>query len=228
MASLVSDKMVVLSKSYVSSCAELSRCEYEKIIAIPNGFNVDDKVDGLFLNRKKLLYVGRLVETQKKISELINIWKYLCEEFLDWDLLIVGDGPDVGIYKSLVKSENIKNVYFEGSTNSPEYYFNQSTVVCLTSESEGFPMVLIEGMKYGCIPICYDSFSAVDDIIDDGVNGYVIPFNKQNEYICKLRYLMSLDDTSLCYMRNNAIKKSELYDINKVVFEWEKLFNELI
>ena len=54
------------------------------------------------------------------------------------------------------------------------------------------------------------------------------PFNKQNEYICKLRYLMSLDDTSLCYMRNNAIKKSELYDINKVVFEWEKLFNELI
>ena len=228
MASLVSDKMVVLSKSYVSSCAELSRCEYEKIIAIPNGFNVDDKVDGLFLNRKKLLYVGRLVETQKKISELINIWKYLCEEFLDWDLLIVGDGPDVGIYKSLVKSENIKNVYFEGSTNSPEYYFNQSTVVCLTSESEGFPMVLIEGMKYGCIPICYDSFSAVDDIIDDGVNGYVIPFNKQNEYICKLRYFMSLDDTSLCYMRNNAIKKSELYDINKVVFEWEKLFNELI
>ena len=89
-------------------------------------------------------------------------------------------------------------------------------------------MVLIEGMKYGCIPICYDSFSAVDDIIDDGVNGYVIPFNKQNEYICKLRYLMSLDDTALCYMRNNAIKKSELYDINKVVFEWEKLFNELI
>ena len=68
----------------------------------------------------------------------------------------------------------------------------------------------------------------LDDIIDDGVNGYVIPFNKQNEYICKLRYLMSLDDTSLCYMRNNAIKKSELYDINKVVFEWEKLFNELI
>ena len=56
----------------------------------------------------------------------------------------------------------------------------------------------------------------------------VIVKNKQNEYICKLRYLMSLDDTSLCYMRNNAIKKSELYDINKVVFEWEKLFNELI
>ena len=217
----------LLSESYKERLEEYCDLPDNYFISIPNP-NTYENIEIIPHKEPILLFVGRLDNRSKKLFTLIDIWYRLCKLYPQWKLIIVGDGPDVGIYKSLVKSENIKNVYFEGSTNSPEYYFNQSTVVCLTSESEGFPMVLIEGMKYGCIPICYDSFSAVDDIIDDGVNGYVIPFNKQNEYICKLRYLMSLDDTSLCYMRNNAIKKSELYDINKVVFEWEKLFNELI
>ena len=222
MASLVSDKMVVLSKSYVSSCAELSRCEYEKIIAIPNGFNVDDKVDGLFLNRKKLLYVGRLVETQKKISELINIWKYLCEEFLDWDLLIVGDGPDKDVL--INKAKDISNIEFKGYQDPREYY-EKASIFCMTSIFEGFPMCLTEAMQFGCVPIAFDSFSAVYDIIKPGETGELVKSFDKKEYVGKLIHLID-DETYRKKLSKNAFQYVKRYDIANILPKWIELIEK--
>lgn len=49
----------------------------------------------------------------------------------------------------------------------------------LTSEYEGFPLVLAEAMSFGVIPVVYGSYSAVYDIISDGVDGMILPYNKK-------------------------------------------------
>ena len=44
----------------------------------------------------------------------------------------------------------------------------------LTSRMEGLPLVLLEAMSVGCIPIAYDMPYGPADIIVDGVNGYLV------------------------------------------------------
>lgn len=51
----------------------------------------------------------------------------------------------------------------------------------MTSIYEGFPMTLLECQSFGVVPLLYNSFSAAVDIIDDGINGYLIsPYKKKN------------------------------------------------
>ena len=50
----------------------------------------------------------------------------------------------------------------------------------MTSIYEGFPMTLLECQSFGVVPLLYNSFSAAVDIIDDGINGYLIsPYKKK-------------------------------------------------
>lgn len=65
---------------------------------------------------------------------------------------------------------NLRNIEFKG-TQPSEPYYAESSVLCMTSTYEGFPMVLIEAQQYGCVPMAFDSFEAVHDIIEDGENG---------------------------------------------------------
>lgn len=58
-----------------------------------------------------------------------------------------------------------------------------ASILCMTSTIEGLPMVLLEVMAAGCVPIVYGSFAAAEDVITNGENGYVVePFCKK---ICK-------------------------------------------
>ena len=59
-------------------------------------------------------------------------------------------------------------------------------IFCMTSNYEGFPMVLLEAMQFGCVPIAFKSFESLDDIIINHNNGYQItPFDIY-EYINSL------------------------------------------
>jgi len=47
----------------------------------------------------------------------------------------------------------------------------------MTSRFEGWPMVLMEAMQMGVVPVVYNSFESLSDIVVDGENGYIIPNN---------------------------------------------------
>lgn len=72
----------------------------------------------------------------------------------------------------------LNNVLFEGF-QSPLEYYKRASLLILTSEYEGFPLVLAEAMSFGVIPVVYGSYSAVYDIISDGVDGVILPYNKK-------------------------------------------------
>lgn len=66
-----------------------------------------------------------------------------------------------------VRELKLRNVSFEGFQNPKEYY-ERASILLLTSEFEGFPLVLPECMSFGVIPAVYGSYSAVYDIVEDG------------------------------------------------------------
>lgn len=109
---------------------------------------------------------------------MIDTWALLEKKYPDWRLTIVGDGVERENIEKQAKALGLKNVSFEGF-KSPIEYYKRARILMLTSEYEGFPLVLAECMSFGVVPAVYGSYSAVYDIVNDGVNGIVFPYQKK-------------------------------------------------
>jgi glycosyltransferase involved in cell wall biosynthesis len=196
----------------------------KKLYAIPNPVPFQF-VEG---NKKKeniLLFVGRIDNKVKQIDVLLQIWKNVYDDFQDWKLIIIGDGKDLEINIDIAKKMKITNIFFEGYQN-PVPFYEQASVFCMTSVFEGFPMVLIEAMNFGVIPFAFSSFSAVTDIIDQNINGIIIPPFNIDEYILQLKLLMSNKEKQN-KMSNAAIQKARDFDIDKIGIKWMNMINNL-
>ena len=179
---------------------------------------------------KEIIYVGRLDFVQKRVYRVIDTWNYLEERFPDWRLTIVGDGEDRENLENHVRCLGLKHVSFEGFQKPIDYY-KRASILLLTSDFEGFPLVLAECMSYGVIPAVYNSYSAVCDIIDDGKDGIVLPYHKNgynaNEAAGKIASIM-MDDGKREQMALAVIKKSKEYSVEKIYREWERVFHSLL
>ena len=107
-------------------------------------------------------------------------------------------------------------------------YYESASILLLTSEFEGFPLVLLECMSFGVVPAVYGSYSAVYDIVEDGKNGLILPYDKKGYNAAlmaeKLSVLMQSSDQR---MAENAIVTSRKYSLDFVYQSWEKLFDSL-
>ena len=96
----------------------------------------------------------------------------------------------------------------------------------MTSSYEGFGIVLIEAMNMKVVPIAFDSFSTVRDIIDNNINGVLItPFDKEL-YAKKLSDMMSNESAREIYS-NNAYLKSQQFQLDVIGNKWLNLFSSL-
>ena len=100
---------------------------------------------------------------QKRVLRILQTWALLEQRYPDWRLTIVGDGPDRVNLENQVFESQLENVSFEGFQN-PRGYYERASILLLTSEFEGFPLVLPECMSFGVVPAVYGSYSAVYDI----------------------------------------------------------------
>lgn len=196
-----------------------------KILSMPNPNTFDVEVSNI--NKKKsILYIGRLKKSDKNPMRLLKIWKRIYKKHMDWQLIIVGEGEEKEKMQNYVSRLDMTNVYFESrQTNVASYYANAS-ILCLVSNFEGRPMVITEGMQYGCIPITFDSYGAAREIIDDGVNGCLVPSFRIKEYANRLSELMD-DEEKRVSMARNAQKKVKAFSAEIVADQWEKLLGSL-
>ena len=171
-----SDRYMVLSPSFVQKFIDYTNVkDGGKLIVQTNPVTIDCSSYEYDAGRKRkeIVFIGRLDFYQKKVNRVIDTWALLEEHFPDWKLTIVGDGPDRVNVEAMVKKKALKGVSFEGYQDSLEYY-KRASILILTSEFEGFPLVLVEAMSFGVVPTVYGSYSAVYDIIEDGVNGKIV------------------------------------------------------
>jgi len=119
-------------------------------------------------------------------------------------------------------------------TKARELY-SKSIAWLLTSNKEGFGMPVLEAMACGCVVIS-TRCGGPEDIIEDGVNGFIVPVGDVDAMVEKVGYLLNNPDkraqmqvaaqkTASCYSWSVAARKLEefLYQ----VYESEMLNNEL-
>lgn len=221
-----SDKFVLLSDSFVKELEtrlDLTEAEKDKICAINNPIElVKHKITP---KKKRVLWCGRVEYGTKRVDRIIEIWKNIASRHPDWDLYIMGSG-NIEIFKAITQKYNIRNIVFTGSCNPYDYY-KDGSILCMTSSAECWGMVLVEAQMFGCIPIAYDSYSSLGDIITDNVNGFKIaPFNKK-QYAKRLEWLMENEDE-----RNKMLEECQQsvkrFDVSIIAQKWIDLFNETL
>ena len=227
-----SDLFLVLSPSYIGEFKRFTGVEdVDHLQVLTNPITVDNEDFGYRLEnkQKEIIYVGRLDFVQKRVYRVIDTWNYLEERFPDWRLTIVGDGPDKENVEMHAKALGLKRVAFEGF-QKPVPYYKRASILLLTSDFEGFPLVLAECMSFGVIPAVYDSYAAVRDIIDHGKDGIVIPYHPEGYRADEAASLVAgimEDNGKREAMALAAIEKSREYSVERIYAEWMKTFNSL-
>ena len=227
-----SDVFEVLSPSFVPLFSEFTGIEHpDKLVVQTNPVTVPLPSEPIApeTKEKEMIFVGRLDNMHKCPYRIIETWKLLETKYPDWHVTLVGDGPDREGLEALAKRYGLKRLSFAGFQN-PLPYYQRASILMLTSDIEGFPLVLAECMSYGVIPVVYASYPAVYDIVKDQENGIIIPYDKKGypteEAARRLSHL--LDDEELRRrMSLNAVKESEKYSVDSICEQWEKTFRSL-
>ena len=97
----------------------------------------------------------------------------------------------------------------------------------MTSSTEGLPMVILEAQMYGCIPVAYNSFSSLDEIITNGVNGYKIPAFNRNKFAEQLEWLMD-NETERIRMARICQQSVKRFDTKIITRQWIELFQDVL
>lgn len=214
----------MLSPYYVQSLKNFGISVENKFDYVynPNSFPLQTS---LFKKKKEIIYVGRLDNRSKKVGRLIKVWSKVGKKYPDWNLTIVGDGPDRNQLEVLKKKYQVGNLTFEGF-QSPIEYYKRASIICMTSSFEGFPMVLVEAMQFGCVPIAFDSFEAIHDVIIPEKTGELVKPFKIKDYINKLSNLID-DDTKRTTMSDAASMYVARFDVKTIADRWEYILETL-
>lgn len=122
----------------------------------------------------RLVFVGRLTEYQKRISDLVGIAVQLKQQGVSFLLEIIGDGDDRLALEQKCISEGLNTeIVFKGWLSKAEIYsiLFRSDLLLLTSDFEGMPIAVMEGLSAGC-GIISTRTSGVEDLegIDAAAN----------------------------------------------------------
>ncbi len=180
-----SDKYVLLSKSFIPTFSKYSRRkDTTKLTAIGNPISITTDYSSDYIESKKnqILYVGRLDMENKRVNRIIETWQLIADSHPDWSLHLVGEGPHRKALQDYVYINNVRNVFFHGfRPEEPTNFYRNAKILLLTSDLEGFGLVIVEAMSYAVVPIVYGSYSSIYDIIDSGKDGFItdVPFSAQ-------------------------------------------------
>lgn len=197
------------------------------ITVIPNAaMHVGEKYADI--SAKRVIAVGRL-DYQKGFDRLINAWKLiqLSGGFNEWRLDIFGQGEWKDMLNQMIHEGDIADTAsIHNPTKEIGNEYAKSSMLVMSSNYEGFPMVMIEAMACGLPVVSYDFKCGPKDIIDEGSNGLLVREGDIDGLASAMMKLMS-DEQLRQRMSENAKKVVETYSEENVMRQWLDLFASL-
>lgn len=218
------DKIVLLSPHFISEYRAISGGNEAKFTAIPNMLSFSEDTKSAEHKTKTVLLVSRMEERQKRIKLALKIWNKTPHN--GWQLKIVGTGEDLSYYKCLATKWQLTDITFEGRQD-PLPYYQEASIFIMTSAFEGWGLTLTEAQQCGCVPIVFDTYSSLQDIVTDGRNGYIVQEGDMDQYIARLKELMENEELRK-QMAENAMSDCKRYTPQVVAAKWDKLFNDIV
>lgn len=182
-------------------------------------------IDGRYVKMKaqvakeklRILFLSR-VERDKGIYEALRAYVRVKEAMPFASMDIVGDGSELSGVVEIMKKEQIKNVRIHGflCKEDVEKILRESHVLILPSYREGMPNSVLEAMAFGLI-ILSSQVGALDEIIEEGINGYTFSAPAPDRYAERIIEIVSNTKKSEEIMRNNIELAKQRFYSDKVI-----------
>jgi glycosyltransferase involved in cell wall biosynthesis len=224
-------KAVGVSEQVCGKYAARCGLEKEKISWIPYGVQATENMpDDLHGEKLQLIYVGRLEQEQKRVSDLIKIANALAIEKANYHFIIVGDGPERTNIEKEIADKGLKDfITLKGwlAPSEVRTQLQQSPVFLLTSAYEGFCIALIEAMANGCCPVVTRIESGNDQLIDNEANGFLLPIGDVGAFVNTIKQLGENKEL-LLVLRQKAWQAAATYNIPNMVGKYERCFENAV
>lgn len=222
-------KIVLLSARDVEYFAPRLRA---RVAVIPNPFRPPpaaletDRSAGA-TQPPQLIAVGRL-HHDKGFDILLEAFSLLKEEHPQWQLIVLGEGEERERLEVQREALHLgERVSFPGRVKDPYSFLKAASLFVMPSRTEGFPLALCEALACGLPVVCTDCAGGVRDIIEDTVNGMLVPKENAPALAQALGRLMT-DAELRRRLSARAPEVVERFSMSKVMGAWERLLSEVV
>jgi glycosyltransferase involved in cell wall biosynthesis len=201
----------------------------EKLIVIENGVVVSDLAARNFMKSgtKTISMVARLAPP-KDYETLFRAFRLVKRKGYAVLLNVVGDGPQRATLTKMLQNLGIVNyVHFLGERKDVRDVLLRTDLFVLSTRSEGLPISLLEAMEAGC-PVIASDIPAISRIIEQGVNGILVPCGDDVALAHAMEVLINDPLTAERLSRNGRLLVERRYNILNTVRKYEKLFIEMV
>jgi GalNAc-alpha-(1->4)-GalNAc-alpha-(1->3)-diNAcBac-PP-undecaprenol alpha-1,4-N-acetyl-D-galactosaminyltransferase len=199
----------------------------DKIFVIPNPVSVASQEETRGARKKVVGAMGRLISS-KGFDILVQAFAACSKEFPDWELHILGDGPERRNLEGMVEDLGIADqVQFLGIVADPMSQLCRMSLFVFSSRFEGFPNALIEAMACGLPVISTDCAYGPSEIVRPGLDGFLVPVD---DVLCLGKMMKSLicDENLRTKMGHSSSQISTRYGVDAIMLQWISIIDTVV
>lgn len=155
--------------------------EKKKAICIPNGVaiqSLEKQYDSVVCSNKpfRLIFIGSMNHAQKGVFYLPEIFSGIASQFPNIQFDLLGDGVDIEELKKRFNCTGKGKVRFHGFVENATALemLKESDALIMPSHFEGLPIVLLEAMAAGVVPVVSLLAGITDFAITDKEDGRLV------------------------------------------------------
>lgn len=220
---------ITISPTSQESFSELYGCDSKMI---PNGVarpvpSGESKLDSYRITpaTKVFLHASR-ISPEKNQLMLCRVFDRLVREGKDVVLAVAGPIHHHEIFDQMKVYFNDRIHYIDVRSDIPELLCSADGM-CLTSFYEGLPVILLESLSAGCIPLC-TPVGGIPDVVEDGKNGFLSEDVSEESYYSATNRFLSLPESQFEAMKDFCRKSAMLYDIAHTARLYAQYYQELL
>ncbi|MEU8527855.1 MULTISPECIES: glycosyltransferase family 4 protein [Streptomyces] len=180
---------------------------------------------------KVVVAAGRLTKV-KRYDVLVDAFAKVVAARPDWQLRIYGTGDATGNERGALEKQVTEhgiggNVTFMGTANPMEPEWAKGSIAAVTSRLESFGMTIVEAMRCGLPVVATDCPHGPREIIEDGVDGRLVPVGDVDAVAAALLELIE-DDELRATTARAARTAAERFDPVRIAALHESLWTELV
>lgn len=207
--------------------------QHAKLFTIPVGIVPDEQLKAPHVPEKKRTFgkviIAARISTEKQMPKIVHAIAKVHQEVPEVSLDIWGytnSTKEKDAIRQAAKDGGIEDaVTIKGYSEDIGKVYDDAQIFALASTMEGFNLAIMEASSHGVVGVTYDTNYGPNSIIENGKNGYVVPYNDEDAMADRITKLLK-DQDLLQQMSNNAYQLSNRYSSDSVWKAWQELLND--